>query len=76
MHLAFIVQTKISRNLSFTRIYYEFLLCTRHSMEIQPTNKTSLGLGLENGVKACKRHLKRIVGESSLTFEEMRTVLC
>ena len=45
-------------------------------MEIQPTNKTSLGLGLENGVKACKRHLKRIVGESSLTFEEMRTVLC
>ena len=30
----------------------------------------------ENGVKACKRHLKRIVGESKLTFEEMTTVLC
>ena len=30
----------------------------------------------ENGVKACKRHLKRIVGETKLTFEEMITVLC
>ena len=30
----------------------------------------------ENGVKACKHHLKRIVGESKLTFEEMATVLC
>ena len=30
----------------------------------------------ENGVKACKRHLKRIVGQSKLTFEEMTTVLC
>ena len=30
----------------------------------------------ENGVKACKHHLKRIVGESKLTFEEMTTVLC
>ena len=30
----------------------------------------------ENGVKACKRHLKRIVGETKLTFEEMTTILC
>ena len=30
----------------------------------------------ENGVKACKHHLKRIVGESKHTFEEMATVLC
>lgn len=30
----------------------------------------------ENGVKACKHHLKPIVGESKLTFEEMATVLC
>ena len=30
----------------------------------------------ENGVRACKHHLKRIVGQSNLTFEEMTTVLC
>ena len=30
----------------------------------------------ENWVKACKHHLKRIVGESELTFEEMATILC
>lgn len=30
----------------------------------------------ENGVKACKHHLKPIVGESKLTFEEIATVLC
>lgn len=30
----------------------------------------------ENGVKACKHHLKHIVGESKLTFEEVATVLC
>ncbi|CAB4015623.1 uncharacterized protein LOC110248986 [Paramuricea clavata] len=30
----------------------------------------------ENGVKSCKRHLKRIVGETKLNFEEMTTTLC
>ena len=30
----------------------------------------------ENGVKSCKRHLKRVVGETKLTFEEMTTTLC
>ncbi len=30
----------------------------------------------ENGVKACKYHLKRIVGETKLNFEELTTVLC
>lgn len=30
----------------------------------------------ENGVKACKHPLKRIIGESKLTFEEMATTLC
>lgn len=29
----------------------------------------------ENGVKASKLHLRRIVGESKLTFEEIATVL-
>lgn len=45
-------------------------------MEIQPTNRPHHGSVWENGAKACKRHLKRIVGESKLTFEEMTTVLC
>lgn len=27
-------------------------------------------------MKACERHLKRIVGKSKLTFKEMTTVLC
>ncbi|CAB3993350.1 uncharacterized protein LOC110248986 [Paramuricea clavata] len=30
----------------------------------------------ENGVKACKYHLKRIVGETKLNFEELTTCLC
>ena len=30
----------------------------------------------ENGVKLCKYHLKRIVGETKLNFEELTTVLC
>ena len=30
----------------------------------------------ENGVKACKHHLQRKVGESQLTLEEMASVLC
>ena len=30
----------------------------------------------ENGVKSCKYHLKRIVGETKLNFEELTTVLC
>jgi hypothetical protein len=34
------------------------------------------GSVLENGVKSCKRHLKRIVGETKLNFEEMTTTLC
>lgn len=29
----------------------------------------------EAGVKSCKFHLKRVVGESLLTFEELNTVL-
>ena len=30
----------------------------------------------ENGVKSCKRPLKRVVDETKLTFEEMTTTLC
>ncbi|CAB3984435.1 uncharacterized protein LOC110248986 [Paramuricea clavata] len=30
----------------------------------------------ENGVKSCKRHLKRIVGKTKLNVEEMTTTLC
>lgn len=29
----------------------------------------------EAGIKSCKYHLKRIIGNSTLTFEEMTTVL-
>ena len=41
----------------------------------QPTGSNHESV-LENGVKACKQHLKQIVGESKLTFEEMIMLLC
>ena len=45
-------------------------------MEFSPPTGPHHGSLWENRVKTCKHHLKRIVGESKLTFEEMTTMLC
>ena len=52
--------------------------CTSQNIQwnFSPPTGPHHGSVWENGVKACKHHLKRIVGESKLTFEEMTTVLC
>ncbi len=52
--------------------------CTSQDIQwkFSPPTGPHHGSVWENGVKACKRHLKRIVGEAKLTFEEMTTTLC
>ena len=68
--------TKISRNSTVT--YKKQKL--KQTSRISVPHKILVGnLALpqvQNGVKACKHHLKRIVGQSKLNFEELSTVLC
>ena len=68
--------TKISRNSTVT--YRKQKL--KPTLRISVPHKILVGnLALpqvQNGVKACKHHLKRIVGQSKLNFEELSTVLC
>ena len=53
-------------------------VCSNQSIlwKFSPPTGPHHGSVWENGVKACEHHLKRIVGEHKLTFEEMMTVLC
>ena len=52
--------------------------CTFQSIQwkYSPPTGPHHGSVWENGVKSCKPHLKRVVGETKLTFEEMTTTLC
>lgn len=52
--------------------------CSNQSIQwkFSPPTGPQHGSVWENAIKACKHHLKRIVGEHKLTFEEMMTVLC
>ena len=52
--------------------------CTSQSIQWKycPPTGPHHGSVWENRVKSCKRHLKRVVGETKLTFEEMTTTLC
>ena len=52
--------------------------CSNQSIQwkFSPPTGPHHGSVWENGIKACKYHLKRIIGEHKLTFEEMMTVLC
>ncbi|KAK2565611.1 hypothetical protein P5673_010739 [Acropora cervicornis] len=54
----------------------KLLLQPKHSLEVHPPTGPHHRSVWENGVKACKHHLKRTVVERKLTFEEMMTVLC
>ena len=53
-------------------------LCSSQGIQwkFSPPTGPHHGSVWENGVKACKHHLRRIVGETKLNFEEMTTVLC
>ena len=53
-------------------------LCSNESIQwkFSPLTGPHHGSVWEKRVKACKRHLKRIVGESKVTFEELTTLLC
>ncbi|CAB4009922.1 uncharacterized protein LOC110248986, partial [Paramuricea clavata] len=44
--------------------------------KLSPPTGPHHGSVWENSVKACKYHLKRIVGETKLNFEELTTCLC
>lgn len=52
-------------------------LTTRHvEWRNNPPNAASMGGLWEAGIKSAKHHLNRVVGDRSLTFEELSTVFC
>lgn len=53
----------------------EFCLPNNIEWNFIPPSSPHMGGLWEAGVKSCKYHLKRVIGESLLTFEELSTVL-
>jgi len=53
----------------------EFCVPSQIEWKFIPPSAPHMGGLWEAGVKSCKFHLKRVIGESRLTFEELTTVL-
>lgn len=56
-------------------IYSEYLSHQGISWEFIPSNSPNFGGIWEAGIKSCKFHLKRVLNQKSLTFEEFSTLL-
>lgn len=54
----------------------DFLITNGTNWHFIPPHSPNFGGLWEAGVKSTKHHLKRVIGNSTLTFEEMTTVLC
>ncbi|XP_045540617.1 uncharacterized protein LOC106708519 [Papilio machaon] len=54
----------------------DFLVTNGTNWHFIPPHAPNFGGLWEAGVKSTKHHLKRVIGNSTLTFEEMTTVLC
>ena len=55
---------------------YHHLLSSRINWMFSPERAPHFGGLWESAVKSAKFHLKRVIGQQKLTYEEFSTVLC